>query len=121
MAFADPQTITINAVAGTFNRVDTQGSRSVYRTADGFWTLTISHQKRAGGRSNRMYRVDHTKVAPDVYTSDNTKYTFSAWLSVDAPELGYTVVEQKQVVDGMIAALQASSGLAITKLLGGES
>jgi len=31
------------------------------------------------------------------------------------------VVQQKQLVDGFIAYLSASSGAAITKLLGGES
>jgi hypothetical protein len=40
---------------------------------------------------------------------------------VDRPKYGYTVAEQKAVIDGFIAALNASSGANITKLLGGES
>jgi hypothetical protein len=39
----------------------------------------------------------------------------------DVPLLGYTVTEQKQVVDGFIAQLNASSGALITKVLGGEN
>jgi hypothetical protein len=36
--------------------------------------------------------------------------------------VGYlTVAQQKQLVDGFIAFLSASSGAAITQLLGGES
>jgi hypothetical protein len=35
--------------------------------------------------------------------------------------VGLTIVQQKQLVDGFITYLAASSGAAITKLLGGES
>jgi hypothetical protein len=42
-------------------------------------------------------------------------------LVIDVPVTGYTVTEAKQVVDGLIAALNASSGALITKLIGGEN
>lgn len=42
-------------------------------------------------------------------------------ITVDVPVTGYTIVEQKQVVDGLIAYLSASSGAKITQLLGGEN
>jgi hypothetical protein len=35
--------------------------------------------------------------------------------------VGYSVAEQKYVVDGFLAQLQASSGALITKFLGGEN
>jgi hypothetical protein len=35
--------------------------------------------------------------------------------------VGYTVAEQKAVIDGFLANLQATSGANITKLLGGEN
>lgn len=120
MAFADPQSVTINAVAQTLPRVETQGSRSVYRKDDGTVSLTISHQKVAG-RSRRMVRLDHSKIAADVFTSDNLKYTTSVWLVADVPDTGYSVVEQKQIVDALTAYLTASSGARATQLLGGES
>jgi len=45
----------------------------------------------------------------------------SAYLVVDVPITGYTIAEQKQIVDALIAYLSASSGAATTKLLGGEN
>jgi hypothetical protein len=35
--------------------------------------------------------------------------------------VGYTIVELKQIVDGFLAMLTASSGAKITQLLGGEN
>jgi hypothetical protein len=54
-------------------------------------------------------------------TGINNKYSMSAYIVFDTPPVGYTVVEQKQVVDGFIAQLTASSGALITQILGGEN
>jgi len=43
------------------------------------------------------------------------------YVVADVPPVGYSVAEQKQVIDGFIAQLNASSGALITKFLGGES
>jgi hypothetical protein len=45
----------------------------------------------------------------------------SAYLVVDQPITGFTVAESKQVIDGFVAWLSASSGANLTKLLGGEN
>jgi hypothetical protein len=39
----------------------------------------------------------------------------------DVPGTGYTIAEQKAIVDGFVAALSASSGALITKILGAEN
>jgi DNA-binding winged helix-turn-helix (wHTH) protein len=39
---------------------------------------------------------------------------------VNVPKQGYSVTEQKQVVDALVAYLTASSGAKVTQLLGGE-
>jgi hypothetical protein len=120
MAFADPQSVTINAVAQTLPRVENLGARSIYRKDDGTVSLTVSHQKVAG-RSRRMIRLDHSKIATDVFTSDNLRYNTSVWLVADVPDQGYTIAEQKQIVDALTAYLTASTGARVTQLLGGES
>jgi hypothetical protein len=43
------------------------------------------------------------------------------YVVADVPTTGYTVAEQKAVIDGFLANLQATSGANITKLLGGEN
>lgn len=121
MAFADPQSVTINAVANSLPRVSAGPSSSIYQKDDNTVRLTVSHTTRGKNRNSRMVRLDHKKIAPDVFTSDNIEHTFGVWLVVDAPQNGYTVVEQKQIVDGLTAYLTASSGANVTKLLGGEN
>jgi hypothetical protein len=45
----------------------------------------------------------------------------SAYIVADVPVTGYTIVEQKQIIDALTAWLTASSGANATKMLGGES
>jgi hypothetical protein len=51
----------------------------------------------------------------------NKEFSGSCYLVIDHPPVGFTNAELKQYVDGYLAYLTASSGAAITKLLGGES
>lgn len=120
MALSDPQSITINAIAHSLPRVGSTGTSSTYSSNDGTVTETVSH--RPGRRNRRVVRVDHSKVAPDpLISAQNIKHSMACYIVVDAPVTGYTVAEQKQVVDGLIAQLSASSGAMITKVLGGEN
>jgi len=43
------------------------------------------------------------------------------YVVADVPKVGYTVAEQKAVIDGFVAQLNATSGALITKWLGGEN
>jgi hypothetical protein len=45
----------------------------------------------------------------------------SAYLVVDVPPLGFSIAEQKQIVDALTGYLTASSGARVTQLLGGEN
>lgn len=120
MAFADPQTVTINAVAINMPRTGSgPGNTGVFSNADGSYQETISHTY--GKRTRRVLRLDGTKVAADpLIPAQNARYSMSAYLVVDIPTFGYTVAEQKLVVDGLVAYLAASSGAKVTQFLGGE-
>jgi hypothetical protein len=120
MAFADPQTVTINTVANTLPRVTTNGSASTYSKDDGNVKLALS--SAYGKRTRRTARIDHRKTAADpLFPSQNAPYSMSTYIVCDVPVTGYPVTEQKQIVDALVAWLSASSGANITKLLGGES
>jgi hypothetical protein len=45
----------------------------------------------------------------------------AVYVVIDTPETGYTIAEQKQIVDGLTGYLTASSGANVTKIIGGES
>lgn len=120
MAFSDPQTVTINAVAQTLPRVSSGINSGGFKKDDGNVELLVSHTY--GKRTRRQLKLTHSKIAPDpLISSTNIKYSMSAYLVVDVPVTGYTVAEQKQIVDALAAYLTASSGAKITQLLGGEN
>lgn len=121
MAFSDPQTVTINAVAQTLPRISSGESSGVFQKDDASVKLTVSH-KKVGSRSSRMIRLDHTKTAADpLLAGVNVQARFGVWLVADVPATGYTIAEQKQIVDALVAYLSASSGARATQLLGGEN
>lgn len=115
MAFADPQ--TINSV--TCPRVSSGVDSGKFRSADTTHQLSVSNSY--GKRVRRTIRLDHNKIAADPITAQNTKFSMSTYLVVDAPVQGYTVAEQKAIVDALTAYLTASTGAKVTQLLGGEN
>lgn len=120
MAFTDPQTVTINAIAKVLPRTSTAANAGIFTKDDGDVKLSIS--SAYGKRTRRTARIDNRKTAQDpLFPVQNTAYSMSCYIVCDVPLVGFTVAEQKQVVDGFLAWLSASSGAAITKLLGGEN
>jgi hypothetical protein len=120
MAYSDPQTLTINAVANSLPRTASGVNTGTFTKDDGNVRLSVSHAY--GKRNRRQIRVDHQKIAPDpLISSTNILYGMSVYLVADIPKTGYTIAEQKQIADALIAYLSASSGANLTKLLGGEN
>lgn len=118
--FTDPQSVTINAVAISLPRVSSESNKGVFRSGDNLVVETASHVY--GNRTRRLFRIDHNKIVPDpLVSTQNNRASMSFYVVADVPVTGYTVAEQKQVVDGFIAQLNASSGALITKWLGGEN
>lgn len=121
MAFANPVVVTINAVAQNLYKVGNPSPYStLYQKDDGNVKLTPSHSY--GKRTRRSVRLDHQKISADPFLpAANVKFASSVYLVVDEPTTGYTRVELKQIVDGFLAALSASSGAMITDLLAGQN
>jgi len=121
MAFSDPQSVTVNAVAQSMPRTSSGSDRGAFKKDDGTYTLSISHDYGSKA-TRRLIRLDNFKVAPDpLFPAQNTPYQAAVHLVVTEPPVGYTNAELKLIVDGFLAYLTASSGAMITKLLGGES
>jgi hypothetical protein len=120
MAFADPQTVTIGGTATTLPRTSSDVNAGAFTKDDGNVKLRVSHQY--GKRTRRLIRLDSTKVAADPFLSGtNVKYSMSVSLVVDVPPVGYTIAEQKALIDALTAYLTASTGARATQLLGGEN
>jgi len=120
LAFADPQSVTIGGVASSLPRTGSGVNSGTFTSNDGLIRLTVSSQY--GKRTRRTLRLEHSKVAPDpLISSTNVKYSATVYMVVDTPVTGYTVAQQKELVDAFAAYLSASSGANVTKLLGGEN
>lgn len=120
MAYADPQTVTINAVAQTLPRIGSGPSSGLFQKDDAMYKLSVNHAY--GKRTRHQLRLDAQKTAADpLNPTSNLPYNMACYLVVDVPIMGYTVAEQKQIVDGLTLYMTASSGARITQLLGGEN
>jgi hypothetical protein len=117
MAFADPQTLTVNAVPQTLNRIKAEGTRSEYSTADGVYKFVISHQQ-SGKRTRRMIRVDKKVVAADPLTATNDYKSCGIYLVIDEPEYGFTDTEIWDVIAGLKTWLDNT---AVLKVLATQS
>lgn len=117
---ADPQSVTINAVANTLPAVTRGDLTSAYQKDDGNVKLMVSH---AYGKRNRStVRLDFRKIAADpLISAQNIEFSMSAYLVIDRPKTGFTVTEAAQIVAGLTAWLTASSGANTTRVLAGES
>lgn len=120
MAFADPQSVTISGTGISLPRTGTGAASSEYTSNDGLTRLLVRHS--IGKQNRRNIKLTFSKVAADPFvTGLNQKYSVSADFTVTVPAVGFTTAESKAVLDGFISYLSASSGAALTKLLGGEN
>jgi len=120
MSFADPSSVTINGVATSLPRTSTGANTSTYTSADGTTVMTVSHAY--GKRQRRTIRLNQTKISTSpLIPAQNERAAMSVYMVVDTPLYGFTVVDEKYLVDALVAYLSASSGAQVTKLLGGEN
>lgn len=120
MAFADPQSVTISAVANSLARTGQGIGVGTFSSADG--ALTIEARQTSGKRYRRSFRLVHKKFSTDpLRPADNIPVSATVQLYVDVPPQGYTAADVEAILVGFLANLTASSNTNIKKLLGGES
>lgn len=121
MAYSDPQTVTVNAVAQVLPRTGQGPSSGTFTKDDGTFVLKFNHQVTNANRIRSTARIDAKKIAADpLVSAANAEYGMSIYITTDRPKFGYTIAEAKQIFDGFLAYMSASSGANITKLLGQE-
>lgn len=115
--FADPQSVTVNAVAQSMPRIEVNGTKAIYQKSDQSFTLTISHQA-SNQRIRSMARIDQRAIVPDPLTAVNDYETLSFYVVVDRPEVGFSSTQVDQLIAGLKTWLDST---AIGKLYGRES
>lgn len=116
--FADPQSVTVNAVAKSLARVESGNYRGVFdSSADGL-TLTIQHSKGKRNRSAVTLRTKKLTTDPFV-PATNRNFEMVATVSINVPELGFSSTEISQALQALVDWADTPANLA--KLVNGES
>lgn len=116
--FADPQTVTVNAVAQTLAAVSREPMKSTYREDNGEYSLVVSHQETPK-RNRRTVRLNRIKTTSDPFIpANNIQVSHSIYLVIDAPLAGFSATELKDDALGIVAWLTSAN---VLKVLGGES
>lgn len=117
--FADPQSVTVNSVAQSLARTSSSENGGKFAKSDRTYKMEINHQY--GRRQRHLIKLTHDSlVANPLISGQNINQSASVYIVVDLPT-GYDTATAKLDVDGFVSFLAASSGSAVTKLLGGES
>lgn len=116
--FADPQSITVNAVAQSLARISAEANQSTYKKDDHAYALKIG--RTFGSTRNRFtVRVDNQKLVTDpLVVANNVRVSASVYLVMDVPILGYTNTEVKDIALGLTGW---SSSTNLLKVLVGET
>lgn len=92
MALADPQTVTVNALAKTLPRVASGDFSGTFMSVVDGLTFSVKHTEGRRNRSN--VRLDFEKIAADVLVpTSNKPYSLSVYLVIDTPLQGFTTAE----------------------------
>ncbi|DAD51618.1 coat protein [ssRNA phage Gerhypos.4_63] len=114
---ADPQSVTINAVATSLARTVQGPTANGYTSADGKTVMTTK-QNITAARFRREVRLAQTKIAADPISAINKESGFSVYLVVDEPRSGvFTDLEIGYVIDALKTWLSSAN---YNKVLGGE-
>ncbi len=113
---ADPQSVTINAVATSLARTLAGPNSNEYSSADGL-TKMITRQAISATRFRREIRLSQQKVAADPISGLNKQLGVSVYLVIDEPRSGFTDTEIGYLID---ALKSWSTSTNYNKVLGGE-
>lgn len=118
MAFADPQSATLNAVAISLPRIGS--GVGTYSSADGAVILSVRHQ--SGNRITSSIQLRQSKLVSDpLRPADYKPVNAFVTLTVNRPIQGFSQVELLDLVNSLIANLAAGTDANKKKLLGQEA
>ena len=114
---ADPQSVTINAVATSLAKTQAGSMQNTFTSADGKVALTTK-QNTTAKRFRREVRLSQTKIAADPISAVNAEAGTSVYLVVDEPRSGvFSDTEIGYLIDALKAWLTSAN---YNKVLGGE-
>lgn len=117
--FADPQTVTYNAVAKNLPAIARGDTQSVYQLNDAgvIYKFTIAHQ--FAKRNRVVVRLQRDVYAADpVVPAQNILASATGTLTLDFPQVGYVAADIQNLGNALVA--WATSG-NLLKVINGET
>lgn len=120
MAFNDPQSILIDAVAVPLGRVFTKNATGQFIAADGSYTLEILPSN--GKTKVRTVRLRNSKVTSDpLVASTNVRVQDLISLTVVRPLDGYSDSEMVKQVASLLTWFTANANANLIRFIAGEN
>lgn len=113
---ADPQSVTVNAVAISLPRTLAGSTTNEYTSADGVTKFT-SKQNITASRFRREVRLSQHKTVADPISGLNKDLGVSVYLVIDEPKFGFSDAEIGYLIDALKTWLSSAN---YNKVLGGE-
>jgi len=114
---ADPQSVTINAVATSLPKTQVGPTSSVFTASDGV-TKMVTKQNMTALRARREVRLSQEKTTSDPVSSVNKIVGASVYLVIDEPRVGFfSDAEIKYLIEALKGWLTSANQ---DKILGGE-
>jgi hypothetical protein len=120
MAFTDPQTVTVNAVARPLPRFLTGSTVGTFTSADGITKLTIDPNGTKSRRSNKASLRENVSIV-DAGTGLTRTESHSFTIISNRPLAGVSDAVAEQLATGAITWLTANSNANLKKILAGEN
>jgi hypothetical protein len=117
--FTDPQSVTRNSVAISLAKTKVGDLNSFYQSADGNYTLTISHQETNAQRVRTLVKLTERKVVTDPLSTANDYDTCQFQLTIDRPLVGWSATEIGYMVTALTGLVNGTG--VVAKLYGEES
>lgn len=117
--FADPQSVTYNAVAKSLPAIGRTDVQSEYKLNDSgvVYDLIISHQFKARNRAVVRLRRD-AFVADVLVPTQNVAASMTATFTIDFPTTGYTTTDAQNLGNALVGWLSSAN---ILKVVNGET
>lgn len=108
MALADPQSVTINAVAIPLPRILTGTSEGVFTAADGLTTIKVTPSTSSRSKRQSLL-ISQKKVTTDpLVATTNVMKGITITLNVQRDLDGYSDADAKKVLTGFLAWAQSA-------------
>lgn len=117
--FADPQTVTYNAVAKNLPAISRGDSNSVYQLNDAgvIYNLTIAHDFKKRNRVVVRLRRD-VYAADPVVPAQNILASATATITLDFPQVGYVATDIQNIGNALVAWATSAN---LLKVINGET